>query len=178
MNYATISLSVATVFVTLAAVLIARKALRLGMLKELMRTYSTPETGDAVRTLWDFYKDCDKNSNKVHGKFKGLLEAKNDQTKIINDSRRSVSHFYQLMAAMYHRRVVDSKLLFKFWQERDLKIIRDVIIPLEKALFEYLEDESNNKTFELLNALYEASAKEDAKNNRNHNSNRQSQPGL
>jgi len=48
--------------------------------------------------------------------------------------RRLVSHFYQHLATLYVNRMLPRKYIYDNWHEADLRIIPDVIIPIENWL--------------------------------------------
>jgi len=59
--------------------------------------------------------------------------------------RRLVSQFYDHLAALYVNNIIDLDIILKIWHKSDLKIIEDVIVPMEEELIriERLEKEPN-----------------------------------
>jgi hypothetical protein len=174
MNSISVIVSIVSVFIALSACAITWMGLRLGMLKELMNIYSTPEMASAVKELWIFYRQrCNAEPQKVSEEFKNCRRMSDITFKNIDNARRVVSHFYQLMSVMYQRwtkwplinriSILDTRLLFQVWHEKDLKIIPNIIIPLEKELASSLGETPNDKDFELLLDLYKASVKHNSK---------------
>jgi len=133
----------------------AEKSLRSQMLAELLRDYEKPVMAKHIQKLWDFWRDSNKDTNKVHSEFLGHLKLTNNEAEEINRARRPVSHFYQRMAVLHKDKMVQDKLLYHLWSEKDLLIIPEIIIPLEKALVKWRGDPLDEKDYELLKTLYE-----------------------
>lgn len=122
-----------------------------------MRDYSQNDMAQAVSRLWNFWRDCSKNGEVVEKKFEGDLKSKGGSESSpvakLDNSRRRVSHFYQRMAGLYAISVLPGSVLYRHWQEKDLRIIPEIIIPMEEALMRSRGEDPGNES-EPLEILY------------------------
>jgi len=70
------------------------------------------------------------------------LNNQEDRIKVVQNTlhyqRRLVSHFYQHLAALYVNKILTKDIVYKNWSEADLRIIPEIIIPIENKLREVL----------------------------------------
>jgi len=122
------------------------------VLEDIRKDYRTPEMYHAVRTLWEFYKDCQKNNEDFVDKYCRILGEDNKrlsrldenlkleaEQNTLNYQRRLVSQFYQHVAALYSTKVLPSNIVFRTWVEEDLRIIPNIIIPIETRLLQVVQ---------------------------------------
>jgi hypothetical protein len=126
-------------------------------LLEMHYMYGSHKIGDSVRNLWDFYRDhCGQSKEKVKTEFKKILKRNTKERKkqydCINNSRRLVSQFYLNMAELYynnilgwHRLFRTKRLFFEYWSDQALQILPEIIIPLEDASQEWLEQQTRKE---------------------------------
>ena len=174
MDYGAIGLGVGIAGVIFAGLAwsLSSRALKYRMLLELMREYAHPDMNEHVKSLWYFWEDNGMNMYRMTKEYETLLtkrdKNKEDEfTKKITGARRQLSHFCQRMAALHEGHVLPDKLLFRLWSTKDLRIIHEVIMPLEKVHIKLIKNRQkttkveteleDNKTFELLTKLYEHS---------------------
>jgi uncharacterized protein YxeA len=138
----------------------ANRVAQNSILKELVSDYAEPEIGNAVKTLWHYYRNVfNEDAKKFTEKFKTYMEKSIETGKNIDRARRKVSHFYQCMAMLHEGDAIPEKLLYRLWSKKTLQIIPDILIPLEKVLFELRNEKVEEKDFKLLINLYEDSKK-------------------
>jgi hypothetical protein len=127
-------------------------------LLEMHKEYAAKDMGNAIKVLWDFYKQfdgtaklkCDEEEGIVRDKMinevKELIKTHQFDGHSVNESRRLVSHYYLHMADLYfndilgdHTNADTKKLFFNYWNEQTLRIIPKIIIPIEDTLAESLD---------------------------------------
>jgi len=70
--------------------------------------------------------------------------------------RRSVKDFFNLLAGLYELGVFPKEILYTYWSEAELKIIPEILIPLETAVAKELRTETElGGWFKRLQGLYE-----------------------
>jgi hypothetical protein len=166
-NWTPLILPVASVVIAAAGMFIAWLALRetwraprYQILSDLMKDYAQPQMADAVSSLWDFYEHtCKSNKDTVKEQFTML--GRDDPLKL-DQARRRVSHFYKRLAILWkdstwfvNSLFADS--IFSIWSDTDLRIIPEIIIPLENALLEKHGAKPRDNEFKDLLDLYQAS---------------------
>lgn len=143
-----------------AVFLFTRMALRYQILAQLMRDYADPAMGEHVKTL---HETCRPYKSDWSGLETKLKTDVSDFKKNLNKARRPVSHFYQRLAVLYKHswwfgKCFFGKIIFVLWSERDLRIIPDIIMPLETALVQSRNEKLGNE-LDLLWDLYKAAKK-------------------
>lgn len=124
-----------------------KKSQRAQMIAGIFERYSSTEIGEAVKALWDLWRQCGGNENdfrnsKVQEEFvRKYCEAYSNNsdgsnsngayTDSLHNQRRIVSNFYQRMAFVCHHDRATRKLFYKLWTKRDLEIIPEIIEPIE-----------------------------------------------
>jgi len=123
------------------------------VLADIRKDYLSPQMGYAVKTLWQFYNDCKKDGEDFVEKYcrilkedKSRLSSLEEQQRVeaerstLHYQRRLVSHFYQYVAALYanNKRLLRG-IVFRTWTEKDLRIIPNIIIPIEIKLREVIQ---------------------------------------
>ena len=152
----TFILSAGTVIFAALLWLSTINATRHHALLDMHKEYADPKMKKTVKNLWDFYKkECDgltqisreedeEADRKLRSKYKDILEAKKSAKKYekynLDDSRRYVIHFYFHMADIYFNNIIGNhclkttkKLLFYYWDETNLRIIRKILNPLDEV---------------------------------------------
>jgi hypothetical protein len=126
----------------------ARQTMRHHLISELRKDYLSPQLHHAVKTLWQFYEECGENFvEKYEEKRKeeeewlsnlNRLEMIKAEQSTLHYQRRLLSHFYQYVATLYLDKILPKGIVFKTWSESDLRIIPEVIVPIENKLREVL----------------------------------------
>jgi hypothetical protein len=122
------------------------------VIEDIRKDYRSPEMHHAVKTLWEFYKDCKTKGEDFVIKYLQILKDDNDRLSrlegheklkaerdTLHYQRRLVSHFYQYVAALYVNKILPGDVIFKTWIEDDLRIIPNIIIPIEIKLPEIIK---------------------------------------
>lgn len=139
---------------------------------QIQGKYSSPEMGDAVRSLWDFYDECEKKvkmklrigtvedkiiMKKIEKKMLDAYQAEYNQDGVkfeklmgrpltineikfpIDTQRRKVSYFFQYLLDTYKVNTDFKKYIKQFfWTDSNEQTIKFILIPLEKKLFEMI----------------------------------------
>jgi hypothetical protein len=150
------------------------------VIEDIRKDYRSPEMHHAVKTLWEFFKDCRSKREDFVVRYFKILKDDNDRICKLNEDerikaekdtlhyqRRLVSHFYQYVSSLYVNKILPRNIIFKTWIEDDLRIIPDIIIPIEKKLPEIIKTPDyipvDKKDFPLwllpMHTLYEDSKK-------------------
>ena len=138
----------------------------LHVLFELLEQFRSAEMTLALVTLWRFRTD--------HGdKFvQAYLETwRKDDERIahlpeeeqveamgatLHHRRRFVKEFYNSLAGLYEFKVLPGKLIYTYWNATELKIIPEILIPLETAVAHELRIEAElGDWFRRLQGLYD-----------------------
>jgi hypothetical protein len=108
----------------------ARKQRKREFLSEYLREYRSVEMGQAIAELWDFYRHNDGDTRRMSDSY--FTQYQDDPERRFHFKvRRRVSAFYQEMAFLAERDKDVQEILYQVWIEGDLRIIRDVLLPLE-----------------------------------------------
>lgn len=70
----------------------------------------------------------------------------------LHHKRRLVSHFYNHLAFLLEHKILEEEIVFTDWQTRDLRIIPEILLPIEGLLGEKLETGADTS---LLRRLYD-----------------------
>ena len=123
----------------------------LHVLFDIRREYQAAEMTLAIATLWKFRQE--------HGDrfVEAYLETwRRDEANIaalpavkqveemrgtFHYRRRMVKEFYNLLAGLYELKVLPQDLVYIYWVEAELRIIPEILIPLESAVAQTLRDE-------------------------------------
>jgi len=130
---------------------VSKKTLVHQTLLDLQKEYRSPQMLFAVEKLRDFYREygpekfVDKYEEIRREEQNWVLKLdKNQQIEAVQNTlhnqRRLVSHFYQQLATLYINRVLPKDIVYKSWSEADLRIIPEVLIPIENRLREVLHN--------------------------------------
>lgn len=103
--------------------------------------YRSPEMVLAIRRIWELYK-ADKNTfiekyfeidRLEMAELKKLVgfNQKSYTESTINFQRRLIVAFYMDVATAYQNKLIDKRDLFFNWTKDDLRIIPEIIMPLE-----------------------------------------------
>jgi len=123
---------------------ILRKTLIYQAFDALTAEYRTPEMLQAVRNLWDFYRENKENLESVYlSKIKVENEKVNNappelrvslEAQTIHNQRRFVSQFYSRIATFIDKEIIPEDIFYSSWGETDLEIIPKILIPLENSI--------------------------------------------
>lgn len=110
-------------------------------LTKLMEDYEQPEMRKEVKKLWKDKLGYESNDLNIAIEYAKCLKSPDGLSNENVDKRcRKVSFFYQRMAALYEGGLLPGNVLYRIWAKEDLKIIPDIIIPLEKELYKNLNE--------------------------------------
>jgi hypothetical protein len=116
----------------------------LHVLFEVLHDYQSADMTLAVIALWRFRRD--------HGDqfVQAYLEAwRQDEARIsqrppeeqvetlratLHYRRRTVKEFFNLLAGLYELKVLPREVIYTYWSEAELRIIPEILIPLETAV--------------------------------------------
>ena len=123
---------------------ILRDNLTYEVLVSILQEYRSVEMGVAVRDLWDFARANTRRLGEAYEEIRAIeakaVEALDAPHRIegaratLHFKRRLVSEFYKNVAKLYDLGFVPPKILYTLWTETDLKIIPDVLLPIEYEL--------------------------------------------
>jgi len=84
----------------------------------------------------------------------GQRDNKSDRQNFVyfDNQRMVVSHFYQKLSILYKEKILPTKLVFETWNEKNLRILDLIVIPIEETFEDY-----SQKTIDKLNKLFEDS---------------------
>lgn len=106
--------------------IISRKTLKHQRLSILRKEYRDKEMDYALTVISDFKGISDENTVERYEK-----APVGDK----DTCRRKVSHFFKELADLYADHVLrPKKFLFNIWPEPDLRIIKEVIIPIDDSI--------------------------------------------
>jgi hypothetical protein len=98
---------------------------------ELMRDYGTPEVGNAVKVLHEFFNESDKNIKKLIAVYKAIISVPGERNPALNTARRTASTFLQRLGVMHHNKVLSADLVSGFWHKDDLETIVEIVVALD-----------------------------------------------
>jgi hypothetical protein len=147
-----------------AANKIAEASLRFQVLVPALTEYRSPEMYIAIRHLWDFAKQDPRTladrfktqrdfDNKIISELERDLAPAYVKTTL-DYHRRQVSQFYALLTSIHDEGGHQRKWLYTYWRQRELRIIPEILIPLERALAEAIDAPAPTVTIDRLNRLF------------------------
>ncbi|MEM7246361.1 MAG: hypothetical protein AAF533_13510 [Acidobacteriota bacterium] len=116
------------------------------VLVDTLTRYSTPEMLNAVRALWRFHRQhlvdlvpaymtrLDQDDERIENEA-GLDPIELERTTL-HYKRRLVSKFFVLLSGLREIGALPDDLLYAYFPEQDLRIIPDVLSPIDRALAE------------------------------------------
>ena len=121
-------------------------------LEDVQKDYRSPEMHHAIRALWQLYIQFGDNLANEYDNIRQhedswIFSLPNERDRIeaervtLHYQRRLVSHFYKHLAALYVNKVIAKDVLFSIWSEVDLRIIPQILVPIENKLREVLREE-------------------------------------
>jgi len=143
----------------------AEKARMHQVLVNVMFQYGSVEMLQAIKTLWKFYEKHKENLGEVY-----ITILRTDESEIekldpkqrlererttLHHQRRLVENFYSLLAGFHKLKVIPKKTLYTYWNKDNLRIIPDIIIPIEKAMSKELGTDPEHIIFERMQKLYD-----------------------
>lgn len=152
-EYLTLVVSTVLVATTYLYYLNSKKTMLHQAFLDVQKDYRSPEMGYALHTLWNFYRDeCNEDKKTLKKKFKTkfLKEGKEIKKLKIKDriefakntidfQRRLVFHFYAHLADLYRVKILSEENIFDYWNWHNLRVIPNIIIPLNDSLNEILK---------------------------------------
>lgn len=128
---------------------IAKRTMIHQVLLDVQKDYRSPQMLYAVRTCWEFYgkqgrKKFVEKYEEIRNEEQRWILSLDKQKRIeaeqstLHYQRRLVSHFYQHLASLYVNKILPKKIVYSIWSETDLRIIPEVLIPIENKLREVL----------------------------------------
>ncbi len=110
----------------------------------LLMEYRSKEMLEAVGALWEFRRKNDKHMVDAY-------EKQYRKNVKLHHQRRLVSQYYGILSGLYSFGIIPQNVLFAYWSKKDLRIIPEVIIPIEIKLEALLfrgggDKQSSNKS--------------------------------
>ena len=148
----------------ITTLLMSKRTLSQQSFIDLQKQYREPLMAGAIMALQNtlrgrgiesMKKDYEADLKRWEGRGHNIGLEK-DLYNSLHIQRRLVSHFYHQMEDLYIYRVIKPKVLFRIWKLSALKIIDEIIIPLEDLIRERYE-ESKPGDVPVLRKLYTAS---------------------
>lgn len=138
------------------------------VLVDILMDYRSPEMLLAVRTLWDLWRsDPDGFVERYETQRKREADAiaalppekrLEVERASLHFHRRLVSQFYSFVAGLYELGIIPKRILYTHWGEADLRIIPQILLPIEKRLGDALgTSPGSGPTLRRLQKLYDDS---------------------
>jgi hypothetical protein len=138
------------------------------VLVDILMDYRSPEMLLAVRTLWDLWRsDRDGFVERYETQRKREADAiaalppekrLEAERASLHFHRRLVSQFYSFVAGLYELGIIPKRILYTHWGEADLRIIPQILLPIEERLGEALgTSPGSGPTLRRLQKLYDDS---------------------
>ena len=145
-----------------------RKTMLHQVIRDILMEYRSAEMMIAVQSLWTFYRKHPNNFVEVYVRTKEQDEQSNALLPIpqrieaerftLHYFRRLVSQYYAMLAVLYTNNIFPKDILYSYWSEGDLRIIPNILIPIEKKLAEMFGTSvENDLALSRLNKLYDDS---------------------
>jgi hypothetical protein len=125
-----------------------RKSLEAELLNDLLREYSTEDMLNFVRTLWDFNEENSDVAKAYREKYK--------PSERIDLARRGVSQYYQRISKLRKAGYVSDLFVKTVCGTDPIKLIRGIVILIEKAHAEIYHQKFNEESLEYLLKVIEA----------------------
>lgn len=144
-NFLAIVIALASAIFTLLLWLHQRKSMFHQALMDVQKEYRSAEMLYAVRELWNFYRTHPKDElvkeyERIRLEDEQRISAldKLDRLKhernTLHYYRRLVSHFYHHLGALLINGILPRDIIFRSWSESDLRIIPEILVPIENNL--------------------------------------------
>ncbi len=143
---------------------IAEASLRFQVLLPALFEYRSAEMLVAIRSLWDF---ASEHPNEIGESFQSRREEDRIRLATLNGNdhlgylrttldfhRRQVTQFYGFLTSVYDEGGIQRKWIYTHWSKSDLKIIPEVLVPMEKALGQAIGTPASPTTLDRLLRLY------------------------
>jgi hypothetical protein len=141
----------------------------LHVLFDVLRDYQAAEMTLALVTLWKFRREHGDRFVEVyletwrrdeeHIAARPAAEQVEAMRATVHYRRRMVKEFYNLLAGLYELKVLPKEVIYSYWSEAELRIIPEILIPLETAVARDLRVEKGlGSWFQRLRRLYDVQA--------------------
>ena len=124
----------------------------LHVLFDVRRDYQAAEMTLAIAILWKFRQEHGARFVEIyletwrrdeeHIAARPAAEQVDAMRCTLHYRRRLVKEFYNLLAGLYELRVLPKHVLYTYWVEAELRIIPEILIPLETAVAQNLRGET------------------------------------
>jgi hypothetical protein len=108
----------------------ARRDKKRQFLSTYLKEYRDEDFGRAVAALWELYKDNGYDRGRLVDAY--VKRAKEDERHFHFHVRRRVSAFYQEMGFLAKQDPDIMSMLKEVWNSGDLRIIKEVLLPIER----------------------------------------------
>jgi hypothetical protein len=140
----------------------------LHVLFDVLRDYQAAEMTLGLITLWNFRREHGDRfvevylenwrRDEAHIAARPAAEQVEAMRATLHYRRRMVKEFYNLLAGLYELKVLPKEVVYTYWSEAELRIIPEVLIPLETAVAQGLRVEKElGPWFHRLQRLYDDS---------------------
>ncbi len=151
----------------LRAVTVARETHKYEIVTKRIDEYGSEEMLFAISDIMEFYRRDKQNFAyryvELHREYMdGTLQGEDfDDFKKLHHHRRVLGRFYEVLAWTYDEDYINIETINKFWTKDTLKIIPDVILPIEKGLYNDIHKDRRDYPyfFDLMQNLYDEASK-------------------
>jgi hypothetical protein len=134
--------AVVTIFFAYKTIKATQQSLEAELLNDLLKEYSTQEMLKFVRTLYDF----NEQNSEVAKAYKEKYTAGND----LDLARRGVSQYYQRISKLKKANYVTELFVKTLCSGRTPELLREIVIPIEKAHAEIYKQSFNEESLQYL----------------------------
>ena len=116
------------------------------VLRDILMEYRSAEMLLAVNTLWVFYREHPEDFVRKYEETRRRDEGgiaklpPKERAEVLRSTldylRRFVSHYYALLGGLYELKIITKDILYTYWSGDDLRIIPEILIPIERKLAE------------------------------------------
>jgi hypothetical protein len=88
-------------------------------------------------------------------------EQHRESDRILDGHRRTVTQFYSILTSRHELGVISPVLIYRHWTKKDLRILPEIVIPIERRLLQLIADPGDDTftsldpTLERLQRLYD-----------------------
>ena len=134
---ATASVLLITVILDLIKITRSRKTVGVKTLHDLRKEYEEEDMKLAVVNLHRLYRIASQKEKDVFVEtYNHIVESQREKhhgQSDLDNNRKLFSHFYQKLSTYYCENIIYDKILFPSWSRPDLKILGEVVLPIEKS---------------------------------------------
>lgn len=133
-----------------------KETMQLQTFLHLREEYRSKEVGIAISRLWELYRDECKETKcfLITHYVTQSMGIKKRMLWSIHNQRRMVSQLYQELENLLRKNTITEELIFSYWSWGDLRIIPEIIDPIEtNAIPILLEGKEHEESADWINNL-------------------------